>query len=148
MNHETYMRRAIELGQKAAPYCFGAVIVDPETQRLLAEGWNRAHESPIWHGEIDVIHQCSQDHPEVDWEKLVLYTTAEPCPMCHSAILWAGIGTVVFGTSIRFLQSRGWNQIDIHSEELTRRTPFRDCVLIGGVLEPECYALFEGGPPS
>lgn len=59
------------------------------------------------------------------------------------AILWSGIETVVFGSSIRFLQSRGWWQIDITTEEVVRRSPLRRCTLIGGVLESECNALFE-----
>ena len=33
--------------------------------------------------------------------------------MCQSTFVWTGIETVVFGSSIRFLQSRGWWQIDI-----------------------------------
>ena len=36
-----------------------------------------------------------------DPSQLVLYTTAEPCPMCQGAISWSGIGTVVSGTSIK-----------------------------------------------
>jgi len=71
----------------------------------------------------------------------VLYTTAEPCPMCIGAILWSGIGTVVFGTSIRFLQRRGWRQIDIRAGEVVRRSPWT-CEIAGGVLERECNALF------
>ena len=77
-----------------------------------------------------------------DWGRLTLYTTAEPCPMCMAAILWAGIPRVVFGTSIRQLQRLGWHQIDITSEEVVRRTPFRSCTLVGGVLAAECDALF------
>lgn len=76
-------------------------------------------------------------------KSLVLYTTAEPCPMCQAAILWTGIETVVFGTSIRSLQRLGWRQIDILAEEVVRRSPAWTCVLIGGVMEKECDALFE-----
>ena len=36
--------------------------------------------------------------------------------MCQGAILWSGIETVVYGTSIRFLQSQEWRQIDIMAE--------------------------------
>ena len=69
--------------------------------------------NPIWHGEIDVINRLAEAHPNIDGTQLVLYTTAESCPMCQSAVVWTGIETVVFGSSIHFLQSRGWWQIDI-----------------------------------
>jgi tRNA(adenine34) deaminase len=63
--------------------------------------------------------------------------------MCQAAILWTGIETVDFGTSIRSLQRLGWRQIDILAEEVVRRSPARTCVLTGGVLEKDCNALFE-----
>jgi tRNA(adenine34) deaminase len=63
--------------------------------------------------------------------------------MCQAAILWAGIGQVVFGTSIPTLKRLGWNQVDIRAEEVTRRTPFAVCKLVGGILERDCDALFE-----
>jgi tRNA(Arg) A34 adenosine deaminase TadA len=145
--HEHYMRRAIELARTVPHLPFGAVVVDGQSGAVVAEGWNRSAVNPLLHGEIDAINHLAGARPGADWTPLVLYTTAEPCPMCQSAILWAGIGTVVYGTSIRFLQSRGWWQIDILSEEVVRRTPFRKCLLIGGVLEPECNALFESALP-
>jgi tRNA(adenine34) deaminase len=85
-------------------------------------------------------------HPGIDWTGLTLYSTAEPCPTCQSAILWAGISRVVFGTSIRTLQRLGWWQIDIPAEEVMQRTPFRQCELAAGVLEAECDALFQRPP--
>jgi len=73
----------------------------------------------------------------------VLYTTAEPCPVCQSAVEWAGIPWVVYGSSIPFLQGLGWWQIDIRAGEVARRTPFRRTAVLGGVLAKECNALFE-----
>jgi len=142
-NHEYYMRRAIELGRHNPHYPFGAVIVDGQTGAVMAEGWNRVSENPIWHGEIDAINRCAHDHPGIDWKRLTLYTTGEPCPMCQSAIHWASISVVVFGTSIRTLQRQGWGQIDILSEEVVRRASTCRCTIVGGVLEAECDALFE-----
>lgn len=143
LDHEKYMRRALELGRQVPAFPFGTVIVRQETGTIVAEGWNRIPENPTWHGEIDAINRCAAGHRGIDWSRLVLYTTAESCPMCQSAILWAGVGTVVFGSSIRTLQSQGWWQIDIEAAEIVRRTPFARCTLMGGVIQAECDALFE-----
>ena len=142
LDHERYMRRAIALTAHVPHLPFGAVIVDREDGIILAEGWNNSGLNPTWHGEIDAINQLVQAHGSRMRSDLVLYTTAEPCPMCQGAILWSGIGNVVFGTSIAFLQQNGWWQIDIPAEELVRRSPQRKCQIIGGVLEEECNALF------
>lgn len=142
LDHARYMHRAIELARQVPRLPFGAVLVHRAAAAIVAEGWNRSAENPTWHGEVDAINRCAAQ-PPVDWGGLVLYTTAEPCPMCQSAVLWAGISEVVFGTSIRSLQQRGWWQIDIESVEVVRRAPFRACTLRGGILESECDALFD-----
>jgi tRNA(adenine34) deaminase len=141
-SRETFMKRAIELAANVPQFPFGAVLVDERDGRIVAEGWNQSRLNPAFHGEIDVINNCARLHAGIDWSQLTLYTTAEPCPMCQSAVSWAGIPRAVYGTSIPFLQSLGWWQIDIRAAEIIRRTPFRQCELIGGVLEAECNALF------
>ena len=143
LDHATFMRRAIAQAQQVPLLPFGAVLVRGATGEVLAEGHNRSAASPTFHGEIDVINRLAADQPDVDWGSLVLYTTAEPCPMCQSAIEWAGIPLAVYGSSIPFLQGLGWWQIDIRSEEVARRTPFRRTAILGGILEQECNALFE-----
>jgi tRNA(adenine34) deaminase len=143
LDHELYMRRAIELAGKVLDLPFGAVIVDRETGTILSEGWNKTSVNPTWHGEIDAINTLVSSGVIAKGKSLALYATAEPCPMCQAAILWTGIETVVFGTTIRSLQRLGWRQIDILAEEVVRRSPAWTCVLIGGVLEKECNALFE-----
>ena len=137
------MQRAIELAANVPEFSFGAVIVDRDTGTILSEGWNKTSRNPTWHGEIDAINTLAASSVGVKGKNLVLYTTAEPCPMCQGAILWSGIETVVYGTSIRSLQRLGWQQIDILAEEVIRRSPERHCTLIGGVLEQECDSLFE-----
>ena len=142
LDHEFFMRRAIELAMNVRHLPFGALIVDSDCGVILAEGWNKTNINPTWHGEIDAINQLASGNRDFSGSKLVLYTTAEPCPMCQAAILWAGISMVVFGTSIRFLQQNGWHQIDITSEEVVRRSQHWHCEVIGGVLEKECNQLF------
>jgi tRNA(Arg) A34 adenosine deaminase TadA len=66
--------------------------------------------------------------------------------MCQAAILWSGIGTVVFDSSIRSLQQPGWRQIDILADEVVSRSPGWACAIIGGVLRQACNALFASPP--
>ncbi len=143
LDHERSMRRAIELAGNVPDLPFGAIIVDADSGQIVAEGWNKSSVNPTWHGEIDALNRLAESPKKFEGSRLALYTTAEPCPMCQGAILWSGIGTVVYGTSIRFLQRLGWRQIDILAEEVVRRSPSWRCTLIGGVLEQECNALFE-----
>ena len=142
LNHERYMRQAIALAAHIPERPFSTVIVDRVTVKIIAEGRNQSDKNPTWHGEIDAINRLAADVTDIDCSKCALYTTAEPCPMCQSAILWAGIGSVVFGTSIRFLIDIGWRQIDIPAEEVVRRSPGWQCLVVGGILESECNELF------
>ena len=143
IDHERHMRRAIELAAIVPGLPFGAVIIDQDTDTILAEGWNKTSHHPLWHGEIDAINSLIASRIDIEGRSLTLYSTAEPCPMCQGAVLWSGIQTVVYGTSIRSLRRLGWRQIDILAEELVRRSPAFHCRLIGGVLEGECDTLFE-----
>lgn len=130
------------MAQEAPKHPFGAVIVRRETGDIVARGVNAASMNPTLHGEIDAINRCAASQPGIAWSELDLYTTAEPCPMCQSAIEWAGFGSVYYGTSIPTLVCLGWNQIDIRAEEVSRRTPFRKTKVFGGILAAECDALF------
>ena len=138
---ESHMRRAIRLAGNNPKYPFAAVLVDEE-KKVVGEGWNRSVHNPTWHGEMDAINKCAAAHPGIDWTRLTLYTTAEPCAMCQGAVAWAGIKRVVFGSSIPFLKSVDVWAIDIRAEELARLAAFRKCTVVGGVLEEECNKLF------
>ena len=49
------MRRAVELARGNPDQPFGCVIVDGDSGEIIAEGLNRVHESPLWHGETEGI---------------------------------------------------------------------------------------------
>ena len=139
---ERYMRMAIQLAGNVPKYPFGALLVDQKKALVIAEGWNRSTLNPTWHGEMDAINKCAASDPKIDWSKLTLYTTAEPCAMCQGAVAWSGISRVVFGSSIPFLKTLNWWAIDIRADEVARRSQFRTCTVVGGVLEEECNKLF------
>ena len=143
------MRRAIELAQAAQraggdPY--GAVIADPRIARIVAEGRNNASSDPIWHGEMSAITNLSNLHGDVYAiaGSLELYTTAEPCPMCMSAIVWSGFAAVYYGTSIPYLVEQGRRQIQIRATAVAAaQTAGTNTSVSGGVLEAACDELYK-----
>jgi tRNA(adenine34) deaminase len=142
LNEEHYMRRAIQVARRNPEAPFGAILVDRETGEIHAEGVNDARRNPVLHGEVAAILACAEAHPDVAWSRLALYTTAEPCPMCFSAILWAGIPHLIFGTSADTLRELGRPHIRIRPDEVAERSTLEKPVIVGGVLEKDCDALY------
>jgi len=142
MTHEGCMRLAITKAKENPGFPFGAVIVRTTDLTVMASGVNRTQRNPTLHGEIDVINDYVRRHGNEGWERMILYTTGEPCPMCMSAIIWVGIGGVVFGSSIETLSRVGIRQIDISSASVTRAAPFYHGSLLGGMLASETDYLF------
>lgn len=143
IDYTQYMQRLIELAKHNPQYPFAAMIIDQQTGKILCEGLNHASLNPTWHGEIRAINACAEKYPKLDWSKTTLITTAEPCPMCMSAIIWAGIPTVVYGTSIQYLNENKWKQIQIDSHEVSKKAPFYRGNIVEGVLHQETDKLFK-----
>lgn len=137
-----YMQAAIEAAKENPSAPFGAVIVDNKTGEILARGVNASAKNPTLHGEIAAINNLAQSHPDVDWKTVTLYTTAEPCSKCQSAIVWAGISRVVFATSIDYLIAHGWHQITIPSAYINSKATFYKGTITGGVLADKTDPLF------
>jgi tRNA(adenine34) deaminase len=139
--HEDAMRLAIAAARGNPAYPFGAVMVRAADRRVMATGVNKGAENPILHGEIAAINDYVARHGNSGWGEVILYTTAEPCPMCMSAIAWAGIGGAVYGTSIETLRQVGINQILI-PDTVIGAAPFYHGSILGDVLKAETDALF------
>ena len=80
---------------------FGAVIV--KDGRIIGRGHNEVikNNDPTCHGEIQAIRDACRQLGTYDLTGCELYTSAEPCPMCLSAIIWANIKTVYYGNSAK-----------------------------------------------
>jgi tRNA(adenine34) deaminase len=142
---EEKMEELIAFAQEKNPqFPFAAMIVDNQSGKEICRGINNSSSNPTAHGEIAAINNCVNIHGNnnLDWSKLTLITTAEPCPMCQGAIIWAGISRVVYGTSIQHLIDKGWRQIDIKSEEICRLSNFNKPQIIGGILSKKTDPLF------
>lgn len=139
---EYYMQIAIELAKSNPKAPFAAIIVDNNTGKILSKGVNASKVNPTFHGEMVAINNCVKEHPHVDWSQVTLYTTAEPCSMCQSAVVWAKISRVVYATSFDYLISHGWNQINIRASEVNKRSSFYQGTITRGVLANQSNPLF------
>ena len=113
---------------------FGAVIL--KDHELIAQAHNAVLKShdPTAHAEINAIRQASQKLQRFDLSDCILITSAEPCPMCLSAIMWAGIRQVYYGCTVHdakeigfadefiytYIQNRSIENAPIQLEELLR----------------------------
>jgi tRNA(Arg) A34 adenosine deaminase TadA len=76
---------------------FGADIV--KDGEVVATGVNRvtANNDPTAHAEVSAIRAACQKEGTFKLEGCTIYTSCEPCPMCLSAIYWAGISRIYYG---------------------------------------------------
>ena len=143
-SHESYMEMCVRVAKKNPKAPFGALIVDQTSGEILAEGLNSSISNPTLHGEIDALNNFSKLYPKSKFTNTILYTTAEPCPMCMGAIIWAGIPFVVYGTSIPTLVDKEWRQISIRAEEVIQKSSdFYMGNILGGVLRSKTDLLFD-----
>ncbi|HUZ92114.1 MAG TPA: nucleoside deaminase [Methylocella sp.] len=137
---ELFMRMAIAEAAQA-DFPFGAVIV--RDGKVLAAGRNlgTTTNDPTAHGEMVAIRRFVASRPAGELKGTTLYTSGEPCPMCMGAILWCGIGRVVFAASIEELAAK-IGQIMLTSRAVADAAPFATIAITGGVLSAEALALF------
>jgi tRNA(Arg) A34 adenosine deaminase TadA len=140
--HEQVMRVAMKEALRNSMYPFAAVITNAASGKILAKGVNNSAANPTLHGEIACVNHYVEQYGNNNWSNLILYTTGEPCPMCMGALIWAGIGGVVYASSCKAIAKSGIDQIDISAKEVIAASHFWRPELLGGVLEKECDALF------
>ncbi len=135
------MKIALEQAKQGdAPY--GAVIVKDNEVIITAHNTVQRDQDPSAHAEINAIRLLTAKLQSTSLEGYTLYTTGEPCPMCATACVWAGISEIVFGAAIADLIAANQSQIDIACEEVIERG-FRKIKVTKGVLKSECLQLFK-----
>ena len=139
---ERALRSACQGIQKAEGGPFGAVLV--RGNQLIAVGHNTVlkERDATCHAEINAIRIASRKLKRFDLSDCVIYSTTEPCPMCFSAIHWARIAKVIFGTSFVDVAKRGFNELYIPSRKMKRdgKSPVR---IKAGFMKKECLALLK-----
>lgn len=146
LTQELYMKLALNDAYKNLKTMdggpFGACLV--KNGKVLATARNTVlkNQDPTCHAEINAIRIASRKLKSFDLSKCVIYSTTEPCPMCFSAIHWARIGTVVYGTTTRDAKKAGFNELVIEDSKL-KKLGGSKVKLKRSLLLKECRALFE-----
>ena len=113
MNDSDYILRCLELAANGEYYVapnpmVGALLVDPATDRVIAEGWHRQYGGP--HAEVECFRAAdarmaglTEAERAARYGSLTLYVSLEPCshygktPPCADLIVRKGVRRVVVG---------------------------------------------------
>jgi tRNA(adenine34) deaminase len=136
---EGFIRMALDEARQG-DYAFGSVIT--RDREVIARGRNlgKTNDDPTAHGEMVAIRRCLADHGSARLRGATLYTSGEPCVMCMGAIVWCGVGRLVFAASVPQIGSLT-NQIMIASAEVAARAKWDPIKITGGVLADEAMKL-------
>jgi len=124
------------------PVPFGSSIIHTRSGEILLRAVNAVAREfdPSAHAEVRAIRLATKKLKSISLAGYTLYTTCEPCPMCMSTALWAGLDRVVYGATIEDA-NRHCRQIHISAVEVVERSDMR-CKVEGPVMREQCYALF------
>ncbi len=97
-----WMDQALALADHAAEQGevpVGAVVV--QEGRRIACGWNQVItlNDPSAHAEVMALRRAAQMLGNYRLERVTLYVTLEPCPMCAGALVHARIDRLVFAAA-------------------------------------------------
>src|SRR5512136_1694530 len=138
---ERYMKMALLEATRAGEngeVPVGAVLVKGD--RVLAKGHNRCIElnDPTAHAEILVLRKAGKALGNYRLNETTLYVTAEPCPMCASAMVHGRIFRLVFGAHEPKFGAVKSRFPFLLSNKLNHRVQIEE-----GILEIECAELLK-----
>lgn len=119
---------------------FGAAIM--KDGKLIASAHNTVLESKdaTAHAEINAIRETSKILGTHDLSGCILYTSAEPCPMCLSAIIWANIKEVYYANTRKDAEEIGFRD-DMIYEYLKKETG--DIIHLHHIESEEAKEVFQ-----
>lgn len=122
---------------------FGAVIIDKNGDILSVSSNSVLRDNdPTAHAEINAIREACKKINSYDLSDCILYTTAYPCPMCLSAIIWANIKKVYFGCRPEDAEKIGFRD-DFIYKFIENKSKDKNILDIYELDREECLQLFE-----
>lgn len=122
---------------------FGAAVIDKCGDVISVSSNSVLKDSdPTAHAEINAIRKACKERKTYDLSGCVLYTTAYPCPMCLSAIIWANIDKVYFGCTSHDADRIGFRD-DFIYKFIKDGLNDKDVLEILELEHDECVKLFD-----
>ena len=78
---------------------FGAVIVKDGEVIAAAGNSVTLDNDPTAHAEVNAIRKACSLTRNFKLDGCVVYSSCEPCPMCLSALYWAGVSRIYYGNT-------------------------------------------------
>ena len=120
---------------------FGALIVKDDKVISVSSNTVLGTHDPTAHAEINAIRKAGKVLNTHDLTGCKLYVTGYPCPMCLSAIIWANIKEVYYGTTLKDAESIGFRDDFIYN--FIRNNNSGEVLTIKNIEREECIKLFE-----
>ncbi|AFO59156.1 CMP/dCMP deaminase zinc-binding protein [Natrinema sp. J7-2] len=143
---DAYVRRAIDLAESAVEASntpFGSLLVVDDEIVRTAENTTLTDDDVSAHPEFKLAQWAASELESSERAACTLYTSTEPCPMCASAIVYAGLGRVVYSVPVDSLAAhRDDGVIEIPCEEVVDRAG-GETTVEGPVLEDAGLAVHE-----
>lgn len=144
--HGRYMGLAIARARQALaegqpPYA-ACIVRDGEVVALAHNLTGHGLDATA-HAEVEALREAGRRLGRIDLSDCVMYSTAEPCSMCLTAGVWAGIGTMVYGADMDDEQRFGLARPTVRARQMQALLQQRPRSLLGGVGQEEVRALFE-----
>lgn len=136
---DAFMKRAVELAirnVKEGGQPFGAVLV--KDHKIIAEGVNELHlhYDVSGHAELLAIRRAQEKLQTNDLSDCIMYASGEPCPMCLTAMYFAGIKKVYYYASIEDTKQVGLGLSSFIYKEIALPREERTMEMIQVELEP------------
>lgn len=120
---------------------FGAVITDKDGNVIsIASNLVLEKHDPTAHAEIMAIRRAGEKLGTHNLSGCTMYATGYPCPMCLSAIIWANIKKVYYGTNLKDAENIGFRDDFIYNYLKNKDTKVLD---IENISHNECLELFK-----